>query len=199
MKFSEQFKKKIQDKPITEHDDIQDELKSLLGGVLREIRENLKARPEDHLILNINSNTLKGPRTQRDTYNQKGFFTTGRKKNQNLTVESILTIIEKMLQSEEDFQLDKSLTLRVFHLPEQQYPKHLKGHRRLNKTMGNAFTYRHQKKSIVQIKNKDKMCLFRAVAVAILYKQLKKGCITELDLKNKIKLINRQDAYIPGL
>ena len=77
-----------------------------------------------------------------------------------LTVEHLLSEIERVLQSYEEFVLDKEMELDIIHV---QNPK--AGSRKRCKFV-DFQRFLHEKKCIIQIKNSDDLCAARAIVTA---------------------------------
>ena len=80
---------------------------------------------------------------------------------EKLTTEKVLSHIEKVIQSNEDFRLNDTVTVDIIHVETPQ------GSGRSKRTTLNIREYLKQKKSVIPINNKDDFCLARALAVGI--------------------------------
>ena len=80
---------------------------------------------------------------------------------EELTVEKVLSRVEKVVQSNEDFRLNDTVTINIIHV---EMPR---GSGRLKRTTLNIRDHLKKKKSVVLINNKDDICLARALAVSI--------------------------------
>ena len=80
---------------------------------------------------------------------------------EELTVEKVLSNVEKVVQSNEDFRLNDTVTINLIHV---EMPR---GSGRLKRTTLNIRDHLKKKKSIITINNKDDFCLPRALVVSI--------------------------------
>ena len=79
---------------------------------------------------------------------------------EKLTVERILAEIERVIQSNDTFTLDDSITVNIIHV---EMPYGGTGRKR---KIANLDKYLTNKRAIVRIQNKDNLCLARAIVVA---------------------------------
>ena len=82
---------------------------------------------------------------------------------EELTTEKVLSNIEKVVQSNEEFRLNDTVTIDLVHVEMPQGS----GKSNVKRTTYDIREYLKQKKSIISINNKDDFCLARALAVAI--------------------------------
>ena len=82
---------------------------------------------------------------------------------ENLTPEKVLSHVEKVVQSNEEFRLNDTVTIDITHVEMPQGS----GRSRLKRTTYDIRDYLKKKKSIITINNKDDLCLARALAVSI--------------------------------
>ena len=80
---------------------------------------------------------------------------------EELTVEKVLSNVEKVVQSNEDFRLNDTVTINIIHV---EMPR---GSGRLKRTTLNIRDHLKKKQSVITINNKDHLCLARALAVSI--------------------------------
>ena len=80
-----------------------------------------------------------------------------------LTPERVFSQIERVVQSNRDFRLNDTVTVDILHVEAPQGS----GRSRLKRDILDIREYLHKKKSIVTIKNKDNLCLARALVVAV--------------------------------
>ena len=80
---------------------------------------------------------------------------------EELTTERILSNVEKVVQSNEDFRLNDTVTIDIIRV---EMPR---GSGRLKRTTLNIRDHLKKKKSVICINNKDNLCLARALAVSI--------------------------------
>ncbi len=78
-----------------------------------------------------------------------------------LTPERVFSQIERVVQSHQDFRLDESVIVDIVHV---EMPQGRGKHKRDNIDLE---SYLESKKSVVRIRNKDDLCLARAIVVAI--------------------------------
>ena len=82
---------------------------------------------------------------------------------EKLTTEKVLSHVEKVVQSNEEFRLNDTVTIDIIHVEMPQGS----GKSRLKRTTYDIREYLKKKKSIIPINNKDDFCLARALAVGI--------------------------------
>ena len=80
---------------------------------------------------------------------------------EELTTEKVLSQVEKVVQSNEEFRLNDTVNIDIIRV---QMPH---GSGRLKRTTFNIRDYLREKKSVICINNKDDTCLARALVVAI--------------------------------
>ena len=80
---------------------------------------------------------------------------------EELTVEKVLSNVEKVVQSNEDFRLNDTVTINIIHV---EMPR---GSGRRKRTTLNIRDHLKKKQSVILINNKDTLCLARALAVSI--------------------------------
>ena len=80
---------------------------------------------------------------------------------EQLTAERVYSELERVIQSNQDFRLNDTVTIDINHVKTPQ------GSGRSKRTILNIRDYLKSKNSIVCINNKDDLCLARALAVAI--------------------------------
>ena len=78
-----------------------------------------------------------------------------------LTTEKVLSNVEKVVQSNEEFRLNDTVTIDIIHVEMPQ------GSGKLKRTTFDVREYLKKKKSVIPINNKDDFCLARALAVSI--------------------------------
>ena len=98
---------------------------------------------------------------------------------EKLTTEKVLSHVEKVVQSNEEFRLNDTVIVDIIHVKMPQGS----GKSRLKRTTYDIREYLKKKKSIITINNKDDFCLARALAVSIariekdpMYEQIRKSC-----------------------
>ena len=82
---------------------------------------------------------------------------------EKLTTEKVLSHIEKVIQSNEEFRLNDTVTIDIIHVEMPQGS----GKSRVKRGIVNIREYLKKKGSVISINNKDDFCLARALAVAI--------------------------------
>ena len=80
---------------------------------------------------------------------------------EELTVEKVLSNVEKVVQSNENFRLNDTVTINIIHV---EMPR---GSGRVKRTTLNIRDHLKKKQSVITINNKDTLCLARALAVSI--------------------------------
>ena len=80
---------------------------------------------------------------------------------EELTTEKVLSQVEKVVQSNEEFRLNTTVNIDIIRVEMPQ------GSGRLKRTVLNVRDYLKKKKSVITINNKDDLCLARALAVSI--------------------------------
>ena len=81
---------------------------------------------------------------------------------EQLTAERVYSELERVIQSNQEFRLNDTVTIDINHVESPQGSGRSRNVPRLPLTI-----IWNQKKSVVRIKNKDDLCLARALAVAI--------------------------------
>ena len=80
---------------------------------------------------------------------------------EELTVEKVLSNVEKVVQSNEDFRLNDTVTINLNHV---EMPR---GSGKCKRTTLNIRDHLKKKKSVILINNRDDLCLARALVVSI--------------------------------
>ena len=108
---------------------------------------------------------------------------------EELTPERVFSQLEKVIQSNEEFRLNYTVTVDIIHVETPQ------GSGKSKRTTLNIREYLKKKKSVIPINNKDDFCLARALAVGIariekdpMYKQI-------TDSKRHIQLDSALDLH----
>ena len=81
----------------------------------------------------------------------------------DLTTERVFSQIERVIQSNQEFRLNDTVTIDINHVKTPEGS----GKSKLKRTIFNIRDHLKEKKSIICINNKDDFCLARALAVAI--------------------------------
>ena len=82
---------------------------------------------------------------------------------EQLTIERVFSQIERVIQSNQEFRLNDTVTIDINHVKTPQG----RGKSKLKRTTLNIRDHLKEKKSIIRINNKDDFCLARALAVSI--------------------------------
>ena len=82
---------------------------------------------------------------------------------EQLTTERVFSQIERVIQSNQDFRLNDTVTIDIIHVETPQGS----GKSKVKRTTLNIREYLKKKKSIITINNNDNLCLARALAVSI--------------------------------
>ena len=82
---------------------------------------------------------------------------------EKLTTEKVLSHVEKVVQSNEEFRLNDTVSIDIIHVEMPQRS----GRSKVKRTTYDIGEYLKKKKSIITINNKDDFCLARALAVSI--------------------------------
>ena len=82
---------------------------------------------------------------------------------EKLSTEKVLSHVEKVVQSNEQFRLNDTVTVDIIHVEMPQGS----GRSNVKRTTYDIREYLKKKKSIISINNKDDLCLARALAVSI--------------------------------
>ena len=82
---------------------------------------------------------------------------------ERLTTERFFSQIERVIQSNQEFRLNDTLTIDIIHVVAPQGS----GKNRVKRTTLNIREYLKKKKSIISINNTDNLCLAHALAVSI--------------------------------
>ena len=129
----------------------------------RAIREQLlqdpEVRPNDHFLININSNRL------RHSYHSAR-MRVGEWMNNDLRVQEVMQQISRMLNSNERFRLDDSFSLHISHIRD---PGRGSGNNRIKKATMALEKLLDVKKSVVKIKNDDELCCACAIVTMKAY------------------------------
>ena len=80
---------------------------------------------------------------------------------EELTTERVFSQLEKVIQSNEDFRLNDTVTIDIIHVEVPQ------GSGKSKRTTLNIREYLKKKKSVIPINNTDHLCLARALSVAV--------------------------------
>ena len=116
---------------------------------------------------------------------------------EKLTTEKVLSNVEKVVQSNEEFRLNDTVSVNIVHVEMPQGSGRSRGKR----TIVNIRDYLKKKDSVVTINNKDNYCLARALVVGIakiendpMYNQIKKS---DRPVQFRRALALHQAAHVP--
>ena len=110
---------------------------------------------------------------------------------EQLTTERVFSQIERVIQSNQDFRLNDTVTIDIIHVEAPQGS----GKSRLKRTTLNIREYLKKKKSIIPINNDDNFCLARALAVAVARIEKDPKYIQIRDSKRHIQLERALDLH----
>ena len=82
---------------------------------------------------------------------------------ERLTTERVFSQIERVIQSNQEFRLNDTVTIDINHVKTPQG----RGKSKVKRTTLNILEHLKEKKSIIRINNNDDFCLARALAVSI--------------------------------
>ena len=82
---------------------------------------------------------------------------------EELTTEKVLSNVEKVVQSNEEFRLNDTVNIDIIHVEMPQGS----GRSKVKRQILNIRDYLKQKKSVITINNRDDLCLARALVVSI--------------------------------
>ena len=132
---------------------------ALQRAIRTQVLEDPEVHPNDHFLININSNRL------RHSYHSSRMRVREWIDN-DLRAQEIMQQISRMLNSNEQFRLDDSFSLHISHIrdPGRGAGKNRvrKGHMALEKLLDT-------KRSVVKIKNDDELCCARAIVTMKAY------------------------------
>ena len=116
---------------------------------------------------------------------------------EELTTEKVFSQIERVIQSNQEFRLNDTVTIDINHVKTPEG----RGKSKLKRTTLNIRDHLKEKKSIIRINNKDDFCLARALAVSIAriendprYEQIKR---TDRHIQLERALDLHQAANVP--
>ena len=137
---------------------------ALQRAIRTQVLNDPEVRPDDHLLININSNRL------RHSYHSARLRVRDWQEN-TLAARQIMEQIGRMLNSNEQFRMDDSFSLHVSHIRD---PGRGGGNKRLRKGSAALEKLLDVKKSVVKIKNLDELCCARAIVTIKAFHDL--GC-----------------------
>jgi len=123
-----------------------------LADVIEQLTDNIP--DHDRIQIYLSSNRLRSAHTSANV-------TVGEWRDPLSGARRILDQISSMLNSNENFEVDDTLHLDLTHIT---MPEPGSGRKRLHTDLHDVIL--HQKKSVIQIKNKDCLCCARALVVA---------------------------------
>ena len=122
-------------------------------AIREQILEDPEVHPDDHFLININSNRLRHSYHSTRMRVREWIY-------HDLRAREIMQQISRMLNSNEQFRLDDSFSLHISHI---QDPGQGAGNQRIRKGTIALEKLLDLKKSVVKIKNEDELCCARAI------------------------------------
>ena len=132
---------------------------ALQRAIRDQILQDPEVHPNDHFLININSNRL------RHSYHSTRMRVREWIDN-DLRAREIMQQISRMLNSNEQFRLDDSFSLHISHIRD---PGRGAGHNRIRKGCMALEKLLDLKKSVIKIKNDDELCCARAIVTMKAY------------------------------
>ena len=132
---------------------------ALQRAIREQILDDPEVQPNDHFLININSNRL------RHSYHSSR-MRVREWVNNDLRAREIMQQISRMLNSNEQFRLDDSFSLHISHI---QDPGRGAGNQRIRKGNMAIEKLLDLKKSVIKIKNDDDLCCARAIVTMKAY------------------------------
>ena len=132
---------------------------ALQRAIREQILQDPEVRPDDHFLININSNRL------RHSYHSTRMRVREWTDN-DLRAREIMQQISRMLNSNEQFRLDDSFSLHISHIRD---PGQGAGNQRIRKGSMALEKLLDLKKSVIKIKNDDELCCARAIVTMKAY------------------------------
>ena len=132
---------------------------ALQRAIREQVLQDPEVRPNDHFLININSNRL------RHSYHSAR-MRVREWMNNDLRAQEVMQQISRMLNSNERFQLDDSFSLHISHIRD---PGRGSGNNRIKKATMVLEKLLDKKKSVVKIKNDDELCCARAIVTMKAY------------------------------
>ena len=132
---------------------------ALQRAIRTQVLEDPEVRPNDHFLININSNRL------RHSYHSSRMRVREWIDN-DLRAQEIMQQISRMLNSNEQFRLDDSFSLHISHIRD---PGRGAGKNRVRKGYMALEKLLDTKKSVIKIKNEDELCCARAIVTMKAY------------------------------
>ena len=121
---------------------------ALQRAIREQILQDPEVRPNDHFLININSNRL------RHSYHSSR-MRVREWINNDLRAREIMQQISNMLNSNEQFRLDDSFSLHISHIRD---PGRGAGNQRIRKASMALDKLLDCKKSVIKIQNDDELC-----------------------------------------
>ena len=132
---------------------------ALQRAIRDQILEDPEVQPNDHFLININSNRL------RHSYHSTRMRVREWTDN-DLRAREIMQQISRMLNSNEQFRLDDSFSLHISHIRD---PGQGAGNQRIRKGSMALEKLLDLKKSVIKIKNEDELCCARPIVTMKAY------------------------------
>ena len=108
---------------------------------------------------------------------------------EELTTERVFSQLEKVIQSNEDFRLNDTVTIDIIHVETPQ------GSGKSKRTTLNIREYLKKKKSVIPINNTDHLCLARALSVGVARIEKDPKYLQIKDSKRHIQLQRALDLH----
>ena len=135
---------------------------ALQRAIREQILHDPEVHPNDHFLININSNRL------RHSYHSSR-MRVREWINNDLRAREIMQQISNMLNSNEQFRLDDSFSLHISHI---RGPGRGTGNQRIRKASMALDKLLDSKKSVIRIQNDDELCCARAIVTMKAYRDL---------------------------
>ena len=132
---------------------------ALQRAIREQVLEDPEVQPNDHFLININSNRL------RHSYHSSRMRVREWIDN-DLRAREIIQQISRMLNSNEQFRLDDSFSLHISHIRD---PGRGAGNNRIRKGYMAMEKLLDTKKSVIKINNDDELCCARAIVTMKAY------------------------------
>ena len=132
---------------------------ALQRAIREQVLEDPEVHPNDHFLININSNRL------RHSYHSSR-MRVREWINIDLRAQEIMQQISRMLNSNEQFRLDDSFSLHISHILD---PGRGAGNNRVRKGNMALEKLLDTKKSVIKINNEDELCCARAIVTMKAY------------------------------
>ncbi len=153
---------------------------ALQRAINEQILPDEQVSPDDHLLININSNRLRGAYHSRRLRVRDWMEST-------LAARTMLERLSRVLNSNEQFRMDDTFSLNISHIRD---PGTGSGRVKLGTQCSDKVFAK--KKSVIEIKNKDELCCARALVTAKAYRDLGSRDSTYDSLRRGLPIQERQ-------